>query len=326
MVNTGVDPSQNFLSEEYMNPDDNLHNAVKWIEAGLTYREMAFLLPKPSSGEEFLDISNNNLNLLIKKAVENGIQDVCKSRFVKAGATDILCEALIANDLNEYLESVDYSVTFCHSPQDEVVYYTNLPNITANPDYLQLIQDDPSNPGGFINPQGTHAEAGNLCLFGYLLPFVQPVNAVKTVLPVDEPLCYPSNEPSISADPTYTPSASPSKSLRPTMSPTKTPTMKPTRSPTKTPTMAPTGAPTTMPTASPTTKPTTSPTMMPTKSPLAEGETAPPTKSPTDAPVVEPTGPPFSPPSEAKPSAASERSVATYALFSFTTLALIMIV
>lgn len=67
---------------------------------------------------------------------------------------DLLCQALVDNDLTSLLETqVDYPVEFCQSPDDEIVVAGNLPNLTANPKYLSQV-------GGI---SGSHIAAGEAC-------------------------------------------------------------------------------------------------------------------------------------------------------------------
>ena len=64
-------------------------------------------------------------------AILRGEAEPCVTSAV-VGETDILCEALQANDLVDVLESAPYLVSLCHSVDDTLVSYDNLPNMDAN--------------------------------------------------------------------------------------------------------------------------------------------------------------------------------------------------
>jgi hypothetical protein len=57
--------------------------------------------------------------------------------------------------LLETIESFDYPVVLCHSPNDELVFYANVPNTTMN-DNLVMIQD---HGDGVPQPSGNHSTA-----------------------------------------------------------------------------------------------------------------------------------------------------------------------
>jgi hypothetical protein len=66
-----------------------------------------------------------------------------------------LCDALLLNDLTNYLETqVNYPIRLCHSTQDMLVSYENLPNVALNSQYLSLIS----------GVTGTHQEAALYCI------------------------------------------------------------------------------------------------------------------------------------------------------------------
>lgn len=126
--------------------------------------------------------------LIQKESFDAGNSDPCNSEFQQSG-TDKICEAAKENDLLETLESFDYSVIFCHSPNDEAVYYSNLPNIANNTNFM-MIQDVPG-LNGLVDPQSDHVTSGEECLYGFIYPFISSSDddSIRQIAPIDEETC-----------------------------------------------------------------------------------------------------------------------------------------
>eukprot|EP00581_Thalassiosira_minuscula_P004944 CAMPEP_0183743126 /NCGR_PEP_ID=MMETSP0737-20130205/65056_1 /TAXON_ID=385413 /ORGANISM="Thalassiosira miniscula, Strain CCMP1093" /LENGTH=1012 /DNA_ID=CAMNT_0025978733 /DNA_START=189 /DNA_END=3226 /DNA_ORIENTATION=- len=186
LVNTNLQnatSNQNLTSYEYLDPNDPTKNVWEWAKMGLTYEQMVPYLPMP-----FTDMFNQNLLALILRAYEAGNYDPCNSEFKSEYDVDNLCEALLDNDLKNVLENeIDYPVTICHSPDDEVIYYSNVPDTTLY-DHLTMIEDVPG-VGDSIMVFGNHSTAGAICTMAFLYPFVTPpeFSEARSVLPVDDP-------------------------------------------------------------------------------------------------------------------------------------------
>ncbi len=103
--------------------------------------------------------------------------------------TDKICKAAKENDLIETLESFDYSVIFCHSPNDKAVYYSNLPDI-SNFDNFMMIQDVPG-LNGLVDPQTDHETSAEECFYGFIYLFVSSSedDAIRQIEPIDEETC-----------------------------------------------------------------------------------------------------------------------------------------
>ena len=127
------------------------------------------------------------LFVAIQNSYDAGNHDPCNSKF-KTDNVDILCETILDNDLSDILENdMDYPVVICHSPEDDLIYFSNVPNTTMN-DNLIMIQDVPI-VGDVVKPSGNHSVAGRICTMGFLFPFVAPpeTSNVRSILPIDDP-------------------------------------------------------------------------------------------------------------------------------------------
>ncbi|KAL9187693.1 hypothetical protein ACHAXT_006071 [Thalassiosira profunda] len=180
LVNTGA--SSEFANDEYLDSTDPLKDVREWAKAGIGYEEMAMLMPGPPASEgRQSDIMNEEYVDMVVSSFEDGDNDPCNSEFKTEGVNS-LCEAIMENDLIDILESFDYPVVICHSPEDEIIPYENVPNTTEYA-HLTLIEDIvPS-----LQPSGTHAESGAQCTMSFLFPFMDPTSDVRTIEPLDDP-------------------------------------------------------------------------------------------------------------------------------------------
>lgn len=84
------------------------------------------LVPTPMSKASFV-LWNQDFIAFIEEAMADGEMEPCENqvRISKASAAakpvDKLCEALLANDLSDYINSISYPYDLCHSADDEVV-------------------------------------------------------------------------------------------------------------------------------------------------------------------------------------------------------------
>ena len=83
--------------------------------------------------------------------------DPCAGDNLAAAGMDRLCQALQDNDLIALLATVEYPVDVCHSPDDEVVAYENVPDFTVNPTFVS-----------YVTATGSHNDAGGQCIFAGL--------------------------------------------------------------------------------------------------------------------------------------------------------------
>ena len=116
-----------------------------------------------------------------------------------------MCESMKDNDLLETVESFEYPVVFCHSPNDEIVYHSNLPDVSSFDNFI-LMQDLP----GGLNPQGDHYETFAECLVGFLFPFMAPPEDgnIRQIMPVEDGTCATTDVGPLAPEPTPAPESS----------------------------------------------------------------------------------------------------------------------
>uniref|UniRef100_A0A7S3LA13 Uncharacterized protein n=1 Tax=Amphora coffeiformis TaxID=265554 RepID=A0A7S3LA13_9STRA len=73
-----------------------------------------------------LSILDSHIITTFQRAIEAGEQDPCITSVVK-GETDLLCEALKAQDLLDVVRQTPYPVVLCHSREDTLVSFLNTP-------------------------------------------------------------------------------------------------------------------------------------------------------------------------------------------------------
>lgn len=154
-------------------PLPNSNDTSQYILSS-TARSTLVSLVSESSSAEALDaqipshnpfsVFNSRFVAITQAAVSAGNFDPCANNSsIFQSQAGLVCKALQLDDLTNYLETqVNYPVRLCHSPQDNLVAYANLPNISMNSQFLSLI------PG--VN--GTHEEAAFYCIvqaFLYLI-------------------------------------------------------------------------------------------------------------------------------------------------------------
>lgn len=59
------------------------------------------------------------LPLIMQNSFNAGNHDPCNSEFM-TDDVDKLCQVMFDNDISETLESIEYPVVICHSPEDEL--------------------------------------------------------------------------------------------------------------------------------------------------------------------------------------------------------------
>jgi len=197
LVNT--DLGQDMASEEYMDPNDPAKNVFEWAISGLDYNSMFPYMPGPPAS----DMINPALAQLVLDEASAGGRDPCNSEFV-TDEVDQLCQALMDNDLSDIIEAMNYQLTFCHSQEDDIVPFENMPNTTTRDNFI-LMEDlignilDPSvgagDDGDGLKPAGGHLEAINFCYIGYLFPYIDPGESddVRGIRPLKRKCGYESS-------------------------------------------------------------------------------------------------------------------------------------
>jgi hypothetical protein len=62
----------------------------------------------------------------MEKALDQGLSGPCDASLI-SNNTNLLCQALMAQELTSIFETVDYPMTICHSPVSEAVSFDNVP-------------------------------------------------------------------------------------------------------------------------------------------------------------------------------------------------------
>ena len=112
LVNTGK--GQEMASNEFLNPNDEAKNVVAWATAGLNFTELLDYMPQMMN-----DVINPAFVDMVLSSFEAGNTDPCNSEF-KTDDVDLLCQALIDNDISELVENINHQTVICHSPDDDI--------------------------------------------------------------------------------------------------------------------------------------------------------------------------------------------------------------
>jgi len=112
-------------------------------------------------GDDWLRIFDDEFLAWARDVYETGDPDPCARRF-EQGFNDFICPAFKDNDITELLETTPFPIQMCHSVDDEVVVYENLPNITKNENLTLL------------TVTGSHLDAGFPCLTNAFMYLTTP--------------------------------------------------------------------------------------------------------------------------------------------------------
>jgi len=145
------DQGQNFANDEYLKENDFSRNMVQWTLAGLTRKEINDLIPT----DDPLITVNQDLLAMAREAIIQGITDPCIT-LDSQGINDKICSALEINDLTEIILDVRFPYKFCHSPDDEIVSYFNIPFDHIPADKIKTVD-------------GNHDSAGVQCFLDALM-------------------------------------------------------------------------------------------------------------------------------------------------------------
>ncbi len=158
------------INSNYSNITDPILNIVDWLEeSDITGELINQRLLNIASIEGISDndiiseiVLDTDLSSFFYDAYNDGVSNPCSPSYsgYQVGVNDLLCEALMDNELTDVLYDVQYPVLICHSTEDELVPYDNVPDTTRNPDYLT------------ISPQtGDHYTAGGSCITADIIYF-----------------------------------------------------------------------------------------------------------------------------------------------------------
>lgn len=154
--NNNNNNNQDLFTPEFRTLGLSLINDTSLTQSEVNQQLVEVLIGNGSTTKRLDGIWNANILTLFRTAAQNGVRDFCNPDYVGniVGKTDKFCEALKENDLIETIMNVQYPIEFCHSTNDEVIFYENLPDVSLNSQYLKL-----------LTPKDTdHLQAGVECL------------------------------------------------------------------------------------------------------------------------------------------------------------------
>lgn len=160
---------QDLLNAKYMNASNPDLNVIYWLEdenasAGGINQKLKNLIDTQGIEDDELmsELWNPELIAFLEDAIQSNITEPCTPSYkgYEVGKHDKLCEAFAQNSLYEVLYNANYHIHICHSVDDELVTYDNVPDLSKNPEHLTLsIQS------------GNHLEAASSCFLGDFLFF-----------------------------------------------------------------------------------------------------------------------------------------------------------
>ena len=216
----------NFEEGQDMLASDVRDDLVELVTNSASKAEIQALVPT----DDPLSVFSPQLVAFTQNALVDGDPDPCNNpdRVIQ-GVNDKICEALQDNDLTEILETTAYPVRLCHSPDDDVVSYANLPDFDTN----VLLE--------VLDSTGNHVEAAGTCLLQSILFMLSDgFLGASLVEKTTDMGCAATN--TTSPAPVSVETLAP-----PTQSPTQSPSNSPTQSPSKSPTQSPTDVPSVSP-------------------------------------------------------------------------------
>jgi len=184
---------QDLLEARYMDPTDTELYVTGWLEEPtidktvVTSRLLELLVDSPEGTSASQILWNQTYVNFLRDAVQNNITDLCSlsSPLYEVGVNDKFCDALLQNDLIDVLLQADYPIDICHSVNDYLVTFDNVPDVSLNPNLSLSTKTAP------------HTEAGFECQTDNVLYLVSV--AVQNFIPEDKHSdsgsCSPPPEP-----------------------------------------------------------------------------------------------------------------------------------
>jgi hypothetical protein len=160
MANTNT--GQKVLSQAWMDESDPSKNVVEWFDAPDNLSPGQILSMIPSDPKSMFE---GNLSKLYGEAVFEGLITACRDDILVTDLTSSICDAIIDASLWEVLMDMTIPVSLCHSPQDEVVAFENLPDPTMMPSNMKFY----SNEIDALNPRGHHEKGMLYCAMDTIL-------------------------------------------------------------------------------------------------------------------------------------------------------------
>jgi len=161
---------QDIVNTKYTNITDPVLNILSWLEesditANLVNERMLNLASDEGINDNDIIseiIFDPEIVSFMDDAYNDGVSNPCSPSYsgYQVGINDLICEALVDNSLTDVLYSAQYPVQICHSVEDELVTYDNIPDITRNPEYLTIAAQT-----------GDHFTAGGTCITSDIVYF-----------------------------------------------------------------------------------------------------------------------------------------------------------
>jgi len=152
-----------FLNSKYTDPLNPQLNVLEWFEEeninstiiNQRLHDIAVESNLDKDGKFLFEICNSKIVELFQAALDKGVNNPCSPTFssYEEEVHGKFCEAILENTLTESLLNAEYSVHICHSTDDEVVSFSNIPDVSINSDYLTLSKKT-----------GSHVEGGASCV------------------------------------------------------------------------------------------------------------------------------------------------------------------
>jgi pimeloyl-ACP methyl ester carboxylesterase len=146
------------LHPSWMSQTDSQRNIVDWFDSSetLTTTDILSLLPANS----IQDILNAALVDLYKESIYEGYPNACTEGIFVTDSTRVLCDAILDAGLwNILLNEINFPISICHSPQDDVIGFDNIPDPTALPPNIKFYNSNME----ILNPRGGHYESMFFC-------------------------------------------------------------------------------------------------------------------------------------------------------------------
>jgi hypothetical protein len=146
------------LHPSWMNQIDSERNVVDWFDSLETLSTTDILSLLPTNNIQ--DILNTAIVDLYKESIYEGYPNACTEGIFVTDSTRVLCDAILDAGLwNILLNEINFPIYICHSPQDDIIGFDNIPDPTALPPNIKFYNSNME----ILNPRGGHYESMFFC-------------------------------------------------------------------------------------------------------------------------------------------------------------------
>ena len=146
------------LHPSWMSQTDSQRNIVDWFDSSETLPTTDILSLLPTNSIQ--DILNAALVDLYKESIYEGYPNACTEGIFVTDSTRVLCDAILGSGLwNILLNEINFPVSICHSPQDDIIGFDNIPDPTALPPNIKFYNSNME----ILNPRGGHYKSMFFC-------------------------------------------------------------------------------------------------------------------------------------------------------------------